>query len=178
MLGECKYSSVDSVTVRHPALHRDRLAQPVFLPGARCWGAGGGRPWQFHPGLTPAVCHSGLPIAASEQAARGENCVGPQYNSQYNRKAQEAPEFSKRCLRRQTSRGTATWGSAKSRGQNPPSAAWGAAGACFYSYSNSTGPINYYKSLVAIRNHSFKLPHFIYEYKRFVYSLTNKAYNK
>ena len=29
--------------MRHPALHRDRLAQPVFLPGARRWGAGGGR---------------------------------------------------------------------------------------------------------------------------------------
>ena len=123
------------MTVRHPALHRHRLAQPVFLPGARCWGAGGGRPWQFHPGLTPAVCHSGLPIAASEQAARGENCVGPQYNSQYNRKAQEAPEFSKRCLRRQTSRGIANLGGAKSRGPNLPSATWGATGACFYSYT-------------------------------------------
>ena len=120
--------------MRHPELHRDRLAQPVFLPGARCWGAGGGRPWQSHPGPTSAVHHPGRPIEASEQAAEGENCAGPQYNSQYNRKAQEAPEFSKRCLRRQTSRGIPTLGGAKSRGQNLPSAAWGAAGACFYSY--------------------------------------------
>ena len=33
-------SGDDSVTVRQPALHLGRLAQPVFLPGARCWGAG------------------------------------------------------------------------------------------------------------------------------------------
>ena len=119
------------MTVRHPALHRDRLAQPAFLPDARCWGAGGGRAWVLP---VSAACHLGLPIGASEQAAGGENRAGPQYNSQYNRRAQKAPESSKRCLRRQTSRGIATLGGAKSRGDNPPSAAWGATGVCFYSY--------------------------------------------
>ena len=63
--------------MRHPALHRDGLAQPVFLPCARCWGAGGARPWKFHPGPTSAVCRSGLPIGASEQAAGGEIAMGP-----------------------------------------------------------------------------------------------------
>ena len=117
------------VLVLHPA------RRPVYM---LAWGAGGGRAWEPRPGPTSAVDHPGLPIGVSEQAAGGENCAGrPQYNSQlqYNRyrKAQEAPGSPKRCQRRQTGSGIPTLGGAKSRGQDLPSAAWGATGACFYS---------------------------------------------
>ena len=91
-------------------------------------GAGPGNPtWGQHQWCT--IQGLGLPIGASVQAVKGENCASPQYNG----KAQEAPKFSKRCLWRQTSQGIANPRGAKSRGQNLPSAAWGATGACVYS---------------------------------------------
>ena len=120
--------------MRHPALHRGRLAQPVFLPDARPGvggqvGAGPGNPTREYIGGVPF----GPSHRDSRAGRRGESRAGPQYNPQYNRKAQEPPELSKMCLWRQTSRGIANLGGAESRGQNLPSAAWEAAGACFYS---------------------------------------------